>query len=150
IGGGASWSVVPYARYDSMDLLANWSLTYDPTRSVTDNYSMGVLAKVQRELRPMRTTLLAGVDVDVSPGSRVEDVVRPQTTASGLPSGRPTFNSYTTGARVYDYDVTFLAASPYAQVEYSPTSRMRVSVGLRADRMRYDYEDRSVTPDTPR
>ena len=79
-----------------MDLLPNWTLTFDPTVYTTDNASFGLLAKWQRDLTPMRTTLLAGVDVDLSPGARVEDIVRPQTSASGLPSGRPIFSSYTT------------------------------------------------------
>ncbi len=144
------WSVVPYFRYDTMELLPNWTLTFDPTISTTDNASYGMLAKVQRELTPWRTTVLAGVDVDYSPGGRVEDIVRPQTSPSTLPSGRPIFASYTLGNRIYDYGATFFAASPYAQVEFSPTSRMRVSVGLRADRMRYDYDDRLTPPQTAR
>ena len=149
-GARTSWSVVPYFRYDSMELLPNWTLTFDPTVYTTDNASVGLLAKWQRDLTPMRTTLLAGVDVDVSPGARTEDIVRPQTSASGLPSGRPIFSSYTTGARIYDYDVTFAALSPYVQADFSPRPRMRVSLGVRADGMRYDYDDLLTSPDTPR
>jgi outer membrane receptor protein involved in Fe transport len=146
----ASVNVVPYARYDSMDLLANWTLTYDPTVYTTENSSFGVLAKAQREFSPLRTSIVAGVDLDVSPGMRVEDVVRPKTTPSTLPSGRPIFSSYTAGDRVYDYDVTFVGWSPYVHAEVSPTDRMRFSIGLRADRLRYDYDDRLTTPDTRR
>ena len=149
-GARTSWSVVPYFRYDTMELLPNWTLTFDPTVYTTDNASVGLLAKWQRDFTPMRTTLLAGVDVDVSPGARIEDIVRPQTSASGLPSGRPIFSSYTTGARIYDYDVTFASVSPYVQADFSPTPRMRVSLGVRADRMRYDYDDLLTSPDTPR
>jgi outer membrane receptor protein involved in Fe transport len=149
-GARTSWSVVPYFRYDSMELLPNWTLTFDPTVYTTDNASVGLLAKWQRDLTPMRTTLLAGVDVDVSPGARVEDIVRPQTSASGLPSGRPVFSSYTTGARIYEYDVTFASVSPYVQADFSPRPRMRVSLGVRVDRMRYDYDDLLTSPDTPR
>jgi outer membrane receptor protein involved in Fe transport len=148
--GRTALSVLPYYRYDSMGLLPNWTLTFDPTEYATDNHSLGVLAKVQRELAPWRTTLTAGVDADWSPGQRVEDVVRATTTPSALPSGRRVFDSYTLGPRIYDYSVTFASASPYAQAELSPTTRLRFSVGLRADRMRYDYDDRLSTPPTAR
>jgi outer membrane receptor protein involved in Fe transport len=148
--GRTSLSVLPYYRYDSMGLLPNWTLTFDPTVYTTDNHSIGLLAKAQREVAPWRTTLTAGIDADWSPGQRVEDIVRANTTASGLASGRRVFDSYTTGPRIYDYAVTFGSASPYAQAELSPTSRLRVSVGLRADQMRYDYDDRLSTPPTAR
>jgi outer membrane receptor protein involved in Fe transport len=148
--GGASVSVVPYYRYDSMGLLPNWALTFDPTVYTTDNHSLGVLAKLQREFSPGRTSLIAGFDADWSPGERVEDIVRATTVPSGLPSGRSIFASYTLGARVYDYRVTFASASPYAQVEFSPAARIRIAAGLRADHMSYDYDDRLAVPETPR
>jgi outer membrane receptor protein involved in Fe transport len=150
LAGGTTVSVVPYFRYDSMELLPNWSLTYDPTVYTTANTSWGVLAKVQREFVPWRTTVAGGVDVDLSPGDHVEDVVRPDTAPSGLPSGRAVFTDYAAGPRIYDYDVTFLGLSPYVQAEFSPSARLRVSTGLRLDRMRYDYDDRLSAPDTAR
>ena len=148
--GPVTFSAVPYYRYDTMGLLPNWTLTFDPTEYITDNHSLGVLSKVRRDMAPWRASVVGGVDVDWSPGGRVEDIVRPGTSASGLPSGRPIFSSYTPGPRVYDYDVTFLSASPYVQIEMSPASRVRLTAGLRADHMRYDYDDRLTTPDTSR
>jgi outer membrane receptor protein involved in Fe transport len=145
-----SWNLVPYFRYDRMELLPNWALTFDPTVYTTDNASVGLLAKSERNVTPMRTTLLAGLDVDVSPGGRIEDIVRPQTSASGFPSGRRIFSTYTRAARIYEYDVTFASISPYVQADFSPTPRMRVSLGVRADRMRYDYDDLLTSPDTAR
>jgi outer membrane receptor protein involved in Fe transport len=60
------------------------------------------------------------------------------------------FSAYTLGERVYDYDVTFVAVSPYVQAEFSPVANMRFSAGLRADRMRYDYDDLMTAPPTAR
>ncbi|MGE3191285.1 MAG: TonB-dependent receptor, partial [Vicinamibacterales bacterium] len=74
--GDSQVSLVPYFRYDTMDLLANWSLTYDPTTYTTSNTSWGLLAKVERALPRWRASVIAGVDVDLSPGSHVEDIVR--------------------------------------------------------------------------
>ena len=61
-------SVTPYVRYDSMDLLANWALSYDPTVYNTQNKSFGVLAKVRQDFAPMRARVIGGVDIDYSPG----------------------------------------------------------------------------------
>jgi outer membrane receptor protein involved in Fe transport len=41
--------------------------------------------------------------------------------------------------RLYDYDVTYRQASPYAQVELSPARRLRVDAGLRYDVAGYRY-----------
>src|SRR5690606_41278477 len=48
--GRTVWNAIPYIRHNSMGLLANWSLTYDPTDYVTENMSYGLLARVQRDL----------------------------------------------------------------------------------------------------
>jgi outer membrane receptor protein involved in Fe transport len=144
--GASSWSVIPYFRHDSMDLLPNGSLTYDPTVYNTSNDSFGVLAKYRRDFA--RAQLVTGVDVDVSPGGRVENQIQP--VSEKLPSGARLFTDYSLGPVIYDYDVTYDAVSPYAQLLYSPTDRLHVDLGLRLDSMGYDYEDHLETPDTPR
>jgi outer membrane receptor protein involved in Fe transport len=144
--GPSSWSVIPYFRYDSMDLLPNWSLTYDPTVYDTKNQSLGLLAKYRRDLE--RAQLVAGVDLDFSPGSRLENQI--QTTSETLPNGSRIFTDYTVGQVIYDYDVTFGAVSPYLQMLFSPTERLHIDAGLRLDHMEYDYDDLLATPPTSR
>ena len=141
LAGKTAVNVIPYVRYNSMDLLPNWTLTFDPTVSESQNYSFGVMAKVERELPWWQTRVTAGIDTDYSPGGRFEYVIRPQTSPSGLPSKRAVFSSYTQGATVYDYDVTYRAASPYVQFELAPAKRLHLSAGLRLDDMSYDYDD---------
>jgi iron complex outermembrane recepter protein len=51
---------------------------------------------------------------------------------------------------VYDYDVTFLGISPFAQIELVPVTRIRLSAGLRLDNLSYDYDDRLTTAPTTR
>jgi len=131
-----------------MDLLPNWALTFDPTEYETANTSFGVLAKVRRDFAPMRTQLVAGLDIDLSPGGRVEYQITPTRTTTA--NGKTIFSSYAQGAVIYDYDVTFVETSPYAQVDFSPMSKLRVSLGARLDRMRYDYTDNLDTPAMPR
>jgi outer membrane receptor protein involved in Fe transport len=144
--GVSSWSVIPYFRYDDMDILPNWSLTYDPTVYNTQNESGGVLAKYRRDFA--KAQLVTGVDVDFSPGGRLENQIQP--VSETLPGGARRFFDYTMGPVIYDYDVTYDAVSPYAQVLYSPTSRLHFDLGLRFDSMGYDYEDHLTTPETPR
>jgi iron complex outermembrane receptor protein len=150
LSGRTALNVIPYVRYNSMELLPNWTLTFDPTVSESQNYSFGVLAKVERELPRWAGRLTAGLDADYSPGGRFEFVIRPQTTPSELPSHRAVFSSYTRGATVYDYDVTYRAASPYVQLELVPAKRLHLSAGLRLDDMSYDYDDLLETAPTNR
>ncbi|HEX8411680.1 MAG TPA: TonB-dependent receptor [Thermoanaerobaculia bacterium] len=150
LAGKTAINVIPYVRYNSMDLLPNWTLTFDPTVSESQNTSVGVMAKVERELPFWQGRLATGVDTDYSPGSRFEYVIRAQTSPSGLPSKRAAFTSFTPGATVYDYDVRFLATSPYAQLELAPTARLHVSAGLRFDNMSYEYDDQLTTAPTAR
>jgi outer membrane receptor protein involved in Fe transport len=144
--GVSSWSFIPYFRYDSMDLLPNWSLTYDPTVYNTKNDSYGLLVKYRRDFS--RAQLVSGVDIDVSPGSRLENQIAP--VSERLPSGARIFTDYAMGPVIYDYRASYDAVSPYAQVLYSPSDRLHLDFGLRLDVMGYDYEDRLTTPETPR
>jgi len=138
LSGGALLSLTPYYRDDNMDLLANWSLGYDPTVYNTSNQSLGLMAKYRVDFAPYRTRLIAGMDVDHSPGGRKEDSIT--ITAVGTGYTR-VYTSYTTGARIYDYKVTYQGISPYIHGEMSPTPDLRVTAGLRYDDMGYQYRN---------
>jgi len=132
-------SITPYVRDDHMELLASYTLNFDPTVFTDENKSFGVMAKWRRDFpQAMRARLIVGADVDVSPGGHEEDALNVNTTGSA-PSRQ--FNSYTTAARVYDYDVTFRGVSPYVHGEFSPTEKWRVTGGLRYDYLTYDFSN---------
>jgi iron complex outermembrane recepter protein len=128
-------SVTPFARWNEMDLLPNWALTYDPTISTTGHRSIGVLARVRRDLDPVPGRVIAGIDLDHSPGSRTEHRI-------GVTLTDSIFTSYTVGDVIYDYDVTFQAISPYVQAELSPMDALHLTAGLRFDRLGYSYRSR--------
>lgn len=128
-------SVTPYIRSNSMELLPNWSLGYDPVVYKTSNDSLGLQLKYRQDFAPMRTRLVTGVDVDYSPGRRVENSITVNRTGS-------IYDAYTVGARTYDYDVTYQGISPYAHVEFSPIDKLRLTVGMRYDYMSYDYDNK--------
>ena len=127
-------SITPYIRSNSMELLPNWALSYDPTVYETKNDSLGVLFKYRQDYKPMRTRVVMGVDVDYSPGSRFEQAI----TATKVGA---IYTSYTVDSTLYDYDATYSAASPYIHVEFSPAENWRITSGLRYDYMSYDYNN---------
>ncbi|MGE5547005.1 MAG: TonB-dependent receptor [Solirubrobacterales bacterium] len=128
-------SVTPYFRWNEMDLLPVWQLSYDPVTTRSGHSSVGMLAKVRQDFEPWRTRLVSGVDLDYSPGFREED--RLATTKVG-----DIYKFYRDVGRVYDYDVTYMQASPYVHGETSPTDKLRLQSGVRLDIMRYDYDNK--------
>ncbi|MFW6199309.1 MAG: TonB-dependent receptor, partial [Gemmatimonadota bacterium] len=132
--GDWSFSVTPFFRSNSMDILPNWSLTYDPAVGETDNRSYGALAKVRRDFGDLGLRVVGGVDLDYSPGGRVETRVSPVREGA-------VFTDFTLADRLYDYDVTFRQVAPYLHAELAPTDRLNLTAGLRADFLGYDYEN---------
>src|SRR5690606_5308662 len=124
----------PFFRHNEMDLLPNWSLTYDPVLSETFNRSFGVLAKYRRDFDRLRGRLIAGVDVDCSPGGRLAWVVVPERAG-------PVFVDYTLGLVVCDSGGTFRGVSPYVHGEVSLTDRLRLTGGLRYGLIGSDYDN---------
>ncbi|MES2523656.1 MAG: TonB-dependent receptor [Gemmatimonadota bacterium] len=134
--GQTQWSVTPYARYNNLGLMPFFNLTFDPVAYNTRNASLGMLARVRRDFAPMRTRIIAGADIDWSPGDFASDSA--MLTTAGTGSNR-IYQSFTPGRRVYDYDVTFRSASPYLHGEFTPVRRLRLDAGLRYDAIEYRY-----------
>ncbi|HEU4584983.1 MAG TPA: TonB-dependent receptor, partial [Gemmatimonadaceae bacterium] len=132
--GSSTISLTPYARYDVLQLIPYWQLTYDPQIWDTKNYSAGLLAKYRHDFEPLRTRFIGGVDMDYSPGSFTADRIITSTQGP-----EQIWASYQTGARQYDYDVTYRSLSPYVHTEINPTSRLKLNGGLRLDLAGYVY-----------
>lgn len=137
----SSLSITPYLRHNTMDMLPNWSLSYDPVVYETSNDSLGVLIKHRQDFKPGRSKLITGVDIDVSPGKyNQHEIIATKV--------RDVYTDYTVGAIQYDYDATFSAISPYAHYERSISPAIRVSAGARYDFMQYDYDNNLSTLQT--
>ncbi|MBF0135962.1 MAG: TonB-dependent receptor [Magnetococcales bacterium] len=132
-------SFTPYFRHNVMEIIPNWSLSYDPAKYTVRNDSFGLLSKYRQDFAPLRTRLIGGLDVDYSPGSHSEDAIRVTRTGT-------VYSSYDSATRIYDYDVTYRGISPYIQGEFSPLARLRLTTGLRYDTMHYEYDN--LLPDT--
>lgn len=133
--GNSLISFTPYLRSNDMDLLANWSLGYDPSVYNTQNNSFGLLAKYRQDLPDIHARVIAGIDLDYSPGSRFEQSISTVKTGS-------IYTSYSLGQTIYDYDVTFQGISPYIHGEISPVEKLHITAGLRYDNLSYDYDNK--------
>jgi len=137
--GDALLAITPYYRNDSMDLLASFTLNFDPTVYTSANRSYGVLAKWRQDFPAlMRARVISGVDIDVSPGSRKEDRLNVTSTGSGA---NRVFTAYAVGPRIYDYDVRFESYAPYLHAEISPLTALRLTAGVRYDVLRYTLDN---------
>ena len=116
-------------------LLPSWQLSFDPQTWESRNYSIGLLTHYRRTLPQLRTNFSTGVDLEYSPGSRLETEIQPQRAGQ-------VFTAYTTGEVQYDYDVSFWQASPYAQADVSLPGRVQLSAGARYDQPGYEYDNR--------
>ena len=138
-GARSSISITPFARFNSMEMIPNWTLTFDPQRSTTENTSLGLISRYRRDFAALDARVILGADFDFSPGSRFERII--DTTKQNLGYGREVFTAFRDSTPVYDYDVAFHGISPYVHLEASPLPRLRVSVGARYDRLGYNYDN---------
>jgi iron complex outermembrane recepter protein len=134
-GEQSSFGATLYGRYNELDLLPSWQLSFDPQTWESRNYSVGLLTRWRRTLVPLRTNLSTGIDLEYSPGSRLETEIQPERAGQ-------VFTGYTTGEVQYDYDVAFWQASPYAQADIALPGRVQLSAGVRYDHIGYDYENK--------
>jgi iron complex outermembrane recepter protein len=134
-GETSSFGATLYTRYNELDLLPSWQLSFDPQVWESRHRSVGLLTRYRRLVAPLRTNISTGVDLEYTPGSRLETEITPQRAGQ-------VFTSYTAGEVQYDYDVTFWQASPYAQADMSLPGRVQLSAGARYDHIGYDYENR--------
>ena len=138
--GASLYTVTPYLRFNAMDLNGTFNLAFDPRIERSEVASVGFLAKWRRDLAgPMRPRIIVGLDVDHSPGEREEDGLTLTTEGTGA---NTVYTAYAVGNRIYDYEVTFDSVSPYLHAELSPLPPLRVTAGLRYDRIRYDMSNR--------
>jgi outer membrane receptor protein involved in Fe transport len=134
-GDASSFGATLYGRYNELDLLPSWQLGFDPQVWESRHRSVGLLTRYRRSLASLRTNLSTGVDVEYSPGSRLETEILPQRAGQ-------VFSGYTPGQVQYDYDVAFYQVAPYAQADVALPGRLNLSAGIRYDHLGYDYDNR--------
>jgi len=131
----SSLSITPYLRHNTMELLPNWSLSYDPVVYETSNNSFGILVKHRQNFKEGKAKLITGIDTDYSPGAFEQNAI----TATKVGN---IYTDYTVGALQYDFDATFSSLSPYIHYERSLSESVRFSTGARYDFMQFDYDNK--------
>ena len=138
--GEGTLTITPYLRDNAMELLASFNLAADPNLTITDNQSWGLTSQWRRDWDgPGRARLIAGLDLEWSPGNHREN--RLNVTTSGTGASR-VYSAYTVGTQTFDYAVNFRAVSPYLHAEVSPLPTLRLTAGLRHDRLDYSTRNR--------
>jgi outer membrane receptor protein involved in Fe transport len=133
--GASSFGATAFARYNELDLLPSWQLSFDPQVWASRHRSVGALTRFRRALPGLGANVSTGVDVEYSPGSRRETRIAVERTGND-------FLSYTDAEVQYDYGVDFWQASPYAQADVAIASGLQLNAGVRFDNLGYDYENR--------
>ena len=129
------WTVTPFFRYSRMDLIPNWALSFDPAIWETFNWSIGAQARFRKQWPDPDIRWIAGLDLDMSPGERIETGIIPDRVGS-------IFVDYQKDEVQYDYGVTYAQAAPFTQIEWQVTPALRLSSGLRLDLASYNYDNR--------
>ncbi|MGE5926577.1 MAG: TonB-dependent receptor, partial [Gemmatimonadota bacterium] len=132
--GASSFGATAFARYNELDLLPSWQLSFDPQVWESRHRSLGVLTRFRRALPGLGASVSTGVDVEYSPGSRRETRIAVERSGND-------FLSYAEGEVQYDYGVDFWQASPYAQADVAVAGGLQVNAGVRLDNLGYDYEN---------
>lgn len=119
-----------YARSSRMSFLRH----FVPEKSLEENGqdSMGLMLRYDW-LAGTERGLVSGMDLELTRGFLLETQDHPVRGASEfLRETRP-------AGKHYDYDVHALQASPYAQLSYPLADDWRLTAGLRAEYLRYEY-----------
>jgi len=139
--GLTTYGATAYARYNSLNIMPSWQLSFDPQVWESQNQSFGMMVRARQALPGVRTSVSAGVDGELSPGSRMEQRIIP-TQVGGI------YTDYTKADVQYDYDVTFWQAAPYAQLDINPIPRLSLNIGARYDVLGYNYTSHLAVEDT--
>ncbi len=143
LGDGKELTVTPYIRNNSMNLNGSFNFTGDARIEETEVWSYGVLAKLRKDFEgSLRARLIAGLDLDYSPSDRKETKINLTSVLVGPNTLYTQYTGYTLGNAIYDYEVDYTSAAPYAHFEVSPSEKLRVTMGLRYDYAQYDMKNR--------
>jgi iron complex outermembrane receptor protein len=137
----ARWElhVRPYARTSRMDFLQHFLIGKPLEKNGQDSF--GVLTSVALLDTPDRT-LVAGIDLERGDSFLIEDQAGPAT------DGAPAATAIRPPGKHYDYEVKSTVAAAYVHGEQSFADRWRLTAALRAERVKYDYDNRMLTGNT--
>ncbi len=87
-------------------------------------------------------TVVGGIDVELTDGFLIEEQAEPIT------DGSPFLIETRPAGRHYDYSVTALSLAPHIAVVGNVSDRLTLSAGLRAEYLRYEYDNKMLDGNT--
>lgn len=120
-------STIGYVRSNRNRYVATWERNL-PKNDSKEN-SLGVMFKADIDNEDVRWTL--GTDFEITKANRTY-----QQLFDYVPSG---YGSSVPAGDIYDYDVTYMAISPYARSEVDLSDKWQLSAGLRYDKSKFNY-----------
>jgi outer membrane receptor protein involved in Fe transport len=139
VPGGAQLELRPFLRTSRTDFLQHFLLGQPVERNGQE--SGGLLSSVAWG-DVTDWSLVAGLDFELGRSTLLEDQDQPTT------GGSPPANAIRPAGRHYDYDVHSSVVSLYGQGERRFLDRWRISAGLRAEYVTYEYDNRMLTGNT--
>jgi len=129
IDENSQFSLTPYLRFTEMKFLMHFL----PSQALEKNghKSGGIQSAYYRDLEGGHR-IIVGTDLEFTTGSLSE--------VQEIPT---VFGTYTQGTH-YDYDVDAWVVAPYFHTEWQLGPQTRLTVGLRYEHTRYDYEDNTT------
>jgi outer membrane receptor protein involved in Fe transport len=127
----------PYLRRSDMTFLQHFL----PGQPLEENGHVSAGALLSTTYDGDDTSTVVGVDFEWA------DVFLKQT-QFGPTSGSPFLVETRPEGKHYDYDVTSVAIAPYVQATIELSARTSLSLGLRAEYIRYDYTNNMLTGNT--
>jgi outer membrane receptor protein involved in Fe transport len=135
--GRADLDIRPYLRHSDMRFLQHFL----PGQPLEENGHVSAGTLIAATLAgPARTTIV-GVDLEWA------DLFLKETQA-GPTEGSPFLVETRPEGKHYDYTVASLGVAPYVQVDWDLGERLTLGTGLRAEYLRYDYDNRMLTGNT--
>ncbi len=129
----------PYLRSSRMEFLQHFLLGKPLERNGQE--SLGLMSSVVWD-RGEDWSVTAGIDLEVADSFLLEEQDGPTT------DGSPAANAIRPAGRHYDYEVTSAVVGAYAQAERRLSPRWSLAAGLRAEYVRYDYDNRMIDGNT--
>ena len=83
--GETSWLIMPFIRYQDVDFVPGWQLTYNPVVWLFGETSGGLRTQIRHDVKPFDLRLTFGIDADYTDGDRQEPKISP--VDSGRASG---------------------------------------------------------------
>jgi outer membrane receptor protein involved in Fe transport len=123
------FSTIGYLRKNRNQYTATWEKNLPKNDSKTS--TLGVMFKADIEEDYVRWTM--GADVEATKANRTYEQL-----FDYVPSG---FGAAVPTGDIYDYDVDYVAFSPYVRSEFDLSDKFKISGGLRYDTSKYDYEN---------